>query len=168
MEGYGSVSLRGLSPTLVSHQGYEVSHFGISLSLRESLGQLVHKGFEQSLNSKGLYFIVFFAKRRHLFIGRGERGKVTLENQGTGGERSSGDVEAPPRAQQASQLKHLLGNLRDDRHQSPRRQQSAVNGRPSESRLSTDGIPKSRRLSDFSYRLLSVLAVDRLRPSVDR
>ena len=116
-----------------------------SLSLRESLGQLVHKRFEQSLNSKGLYFIVFFAKRVHLFIGRGKRGKLTLENQGTGGEGTSGDVEASPRAQQASQSKHLLGNLQDDRHQSPRRQQSAVNGRPSGSsgrplRWSTVGV----------------------------
>ena len=41
-------------------------------------------------------------------------------------------------------------------------------GRPSESRLSTDGILKSRRLSDFSYQPLLGLAVDRLRPSVDR
>ena len=70
-----------------------------ALSLRESLEQVVHKGFEQSLNSKGWFFIVFFTKRVHLFIGRGERGKVTLENQGTGGEGASGNVEAPLRAQ---------------------------------------------------------------------
>ena len=147
----------------------------------------MHKGFEQSLNSKGLYFIVFFVKRVHLFIGRGERGKVTLENQGTGGEGTYGDVEAPPRAQQASQSKHLIGNLQDDRHQSPRRQQSAVNSRPSGSSgrpsgssgrpswrstvrsrgCRPTGTQKSRRFSDFSCRPLSVPAVDRLRSSVD-
>ena len=71
----------------------------LSLSLRESLEQVMHKGSEQSLNSKRLDFIIFFAKRVHLFIGRGERRKVTLENQGTGGEGASGDVEVPPRAQ---------------------------------------------------------------------
>ena len=68
MEGYGSVSLPGLSPTLVSHQGYEVSHFGISLSLRESLGQLVHKRFEQSLNSKGLYFPLYSLQREYIYL----------------------------------------------------------------------------------------------------
>ena len=36
---------------------------------------------------------MFFAKRVHLFIGRGERGKVTLENQGTRGEGAFGDVD---------------------------------------------------------------------------
>ena len=70
-----------------------------ALSLREFLEQVVHKEFEQSLYSKAYIFIVFFAKRVHLFIGKGKRGKVTLENQGTGGEGSSRDVEAPPRAQ---------------------------------------------------------------------
>ena len=29
---YGTVSLQGLSPSLASHQGFEVSHFGLSLS----------------------------------------------------------------------------------------------------------------------------------------
>ena len=33
-----------------------------ALSLRESLGQLVHKGFEQSLNSKGWIFHCILCK----------------------------------------------------------------------------------------------------------
>ena len=49
-----------------------------ALSLRESFEQVMHKGFEQSLNSKRLDFIVFFAKRVHLFIGRGGKGKGLL------------------------------------------------------------------------------------------
>ena len=70
-----------------------------ALSLRESLGQVVHKEFRTNFVLKSLDFIVFFAKGVHLFIGGGERRKVTLENQGTGGEGASGDVEVPPRAQ---------------------------------------------------------------------
>ena len=85
-----------------------------------------------------------------------------MENQGTGGEGTSGDVEAPPRAQQVLESKNLLENLRDDRLQSPRRKQSAINGRPSglhrstvvmvdcrKSRLSTDGDSFSRSFSVF-------------------
>ena len=60
-----------------------------------------------------------------------EREKVTLENQGTGGEGASGDGEAPPRAQQALESKSLLGKPWDDSLQSPQRKQSAINGRPS-------------------------------------
>ena len=59
----------------------------------------MHKEFQTEFVLKSLDFILFFAKEVHLFIGEGGKGKVTLENQGTGGEGSSGDVEAPPRAQ---------------------------------------------------------------------
>ena len=50
-----------------------------TLSLRESLEQVMHKGFEQSLYAKGWIFIVFFVKRVHLFIGRGGKEKGHLE-----------------------------------------------------------------------------------------
>ena len=60
----------------------------------------MQKEFRAGFELKSLDFIVFFVKRVHLFIGRGKKGKVILENQGTGGEGASGDVEAPPRAQQ--------------------------------------------------------------------
>ena len=56
----------------------------------------MHKEFRTGFELKSLDCIVFFVKEVHLFIGRGERGKVTLENQGIGGEGASGDVEAPP------------------------------------------------------------------------
>ena len=82
MGGYGRIWER-LTPGPLTHLSLSLRLRSLSLralSLRESLGQLVHKGFEQSLNSKGWIFIVFFAKRVHLFIGRGKRGKVTLEN----------------------------------------------------------------------------------------
>ena len=71
----------------------------------------MHKEFRAGFELKSLDCIGFFAKEVHLFIGEGERGKVTLENQGTGGEGASEDGEAPPRAQQVLESKSLLGNL---------------------------------------------------------
>ena len=57
-----------------------------ALSLRESLGQLMHKGFEQSLNSKGLYFHCILCKEstsiyRERGKGKGERSPWRTKGQ---------------------------------------------------------------------------------------
>ena len=91
----------------------------------------MHKEFRTGFELNSLDCIVFFTKEVHLFIGKGERRKVTLENKGTGGEGASRDGEGPPRALQVMESKNLLENSWGDHLQSPRRKQSAVNSRPS-------------------------------------
>ena len=79
-----------------------------ALSLRESLEQVMHKGFEQSLTQKLGFFIAFFAKRVHLFIGRGGKEKGHLRESrdrkgrdiwrcgGTSSSSAGAGVKAPP------------------------------------------------------------------------
>ena len=140
----------------------------------------MHKEFEQSLNSKGWIFHCILCKESTSIYR--ERGIGERSPWRTKGQEGKGHLGMWRRLLKLSRrLSQSISsgtsemtaiNLLEENNQPSTvgRRVAAVDrcdGRPSESRLSIDGIPKSRRLSDFSCRPLSVLAVDRLRPLVD-
>ena len=137
------------------------------------------KNFEQGLNSKA-WIVFHLLQRVHLFIGEGGKGKGHLGEPRDGeGKGHLGMGKGLLKLYMSWSQRTSSGipemtafNLLEENNQPSTvdRRVATVDrrdGRPSESRLSTDGIPKSRRLYDFSCRPLSGLAVDRLRPSVD-
>ena len=152
-----------------------------ALSLREFLEQVVHKEFRTKFVLKSLDFIMFFAKEVHLFISEGGKGKGHLgeprDKRGKGiwgcGSTSSSSagagVKEPPREPLGRPPSILSKKVVCSQRSTVGLQRltvATVDRR--KSRLSTNGISKSRSLSDFSCRPLSGLAVDRLRPSVNR